>query len=364
MQTYQRLEAEFAEWVDWCPPENMVTCSSGSAALVLALEAMQLPRGSDVIVPDFTMVACPRAVAIAGLRPVFADCDKRLLLDPDKVLESAKISAIMPVHIYGRRCDMDALYQLGVPVVEDLAEAHGVKPHVGTDAACWSFYRNKIVAGEEGGAVAFRDAEHARLARQLRSLGFTDAHDYWHVPCGHNYRMSNLHATPILRSLRACRESFTWSNGDVGTTQEVRRRIEAWYDAACPSEWQQPPRNAVWVFDIRIPGMSVEKQTAVVSALRTAGIEARHGFKPCRRQEEWADSWRAVGPREWESDRASREVIYLPVQPGWTTEADCRRAFDVVQSALKSQSLLRSSAPPGLDRDSGADAFPIDIVDP
>lgn len=316
MEAYQRLEVEFGEWMGY-QPEQVVACSSGTAALHLALEAIEL--SGEVIVPDYTMVACPRAVALAGLRPVFVDCDERLSMAPNLIQEIPNsVRAMMVVHVYGRKAHVPS-YGSQVKIVEDLAEAHGVHPHPCTNAACWSFYRNKIVAGEEGGVVAFRDAEHARLARQLRSLGFTDEHDYWHVPRGHNYRLSNVHAELILASLHAYAENAI-----------RRREIEAWYDWYCPLPFQQPPRDAVWVYDFRIKGMTVETQRAIVKALQAAGIAARYGFKPMRRQEEWNLSDTA----EWESDRASREVIYLPVQPGVTTETGCRLAFEIVKRAL------------------------------
>mgnify|MGYP000263818837 CR=1 FL=1 len=86
--------------------------------------------------------------------------------------------------------------------MEDRAEAHGVDfgDYI-PDAACWSFYRNKIVAGEEGGAIAFKNPRHASVAKSLRSLGFTTSHDFYHVPRGHNYRLANCLAQLVLSSL-------------------------------------------------------------------------------------------------------------------------------------------------------------------
>ncbi|MCK9570792.1 DegT/DnrJ/EryC1/StrS family aminotransferase, partial [Candidatus Pacearchaeota archaeon] len=185
MEPYQELEFRFGEWIG---NPNTVACSSGTAALHLALEALQLPIHSCVMVPEFTMVACARAVTMAGLHPIFIDCGDDLLLDT-KVMQSKTVrhqSAIMPVHIYGRRCSMKAIIDHAktnnLAVVEDMAEIHGVNPHPESDAACWSFYKNKIVHGEEGGMVAFKEAKHADKARQLRSLGFTQAHDFAHIP--------------------------------------------------------------------------------------------------------------------------------------------------------------------------------------
>lgn len=330
MQPFEQLEHEWAHWNDLNPAE-MVACSSGTAALHLALEALELPLGSHVLVPDFTMIACPRAVTLAALEPVFVDCDSSLLLDTgllydDKPRRSVEKLAdcIMVVHVYGRRCNMENIVDVSAdwecPVVEDLAEAHGVRPHSLTDAACWSFYRNKIVAGEEGGAIWFRDPKRAELARSLRSMGFTEAHDYTHRTRGHNYRMSNLHAKPILRSIQ------DWGHNVFGPGG--RREIEAWYEEACPVEWRMPARDAPWVYDLRIPGMSSEVQGRVVTELRAEGIEARHGFKPMHEQEEYRGCQRVGGEQ---ADMASREVVYLPISPGKTTREDCRRAFEVIR---------------------------------
>jgi perosamine synthetase len=209
VEPYQELEQQWARW-NSLDPAGMVVCSSGTAALHLALEAMQLSAGSKVIVPDFTMIACARAVTLAGLEPVLVDCTEHdLSIDCDLASSAVRkyhqVRAIMPVHIYGRRCPMNKITGIarceGLYVVEDLAEAHGILPHPDTDAACWSFYKNKIIHGEEGGAVWFRSEERARHARSLRSLGFTEAHDFTHIPRGHNYRMSNAHASLVLDCL-------------------------------------------------------------------------------------------------------------------------------------------------------------------
>ncbi len=112
--------------------------------------------------------------------------------------------------------------------------------------------------------------------------------------------MSNIHAQFILRSL-----DCYWVN-----KTERERQID-YLDAACPAEWRMPPRQAPWVYDIRIPGLT--KQDAVVQGLNGIGILARHCFKPCAMQEEYLD-YRCIGGCE-QSLLASREVIYLGLQP-------------------------------------------------
>lgn len=365
MQPFEQLEKDWAAFNN-LDPAGMVACSSGTAALHLALESFQLPLGSEVIVPDFTMIACARAVTLAGLTPVFVDCDERLLMDVKLTgpgFDWSKVGAVMLVHIYGRKCDDGwwnhwAVHQ-GVKVVEDLAEAHGAKPHPETDAMCTSFYKNKIVAGEEGGAVWFRDPAHAALARQLRSLGFTEAHDFDHVPRGHNYRMSNAHAELILTSLAnydCLVNGWEESHQILGmhvvpirSWKAGRREIESWYDEFCPAEWRMPPRDAVWVYDLRIPGLTRDKQRSIVEALNAEGIAARMSFLPMSRQQEYKDCRTVSNPAKREArandvyladyletaaNAASREVFYLPVQPGVATRANCRKAFDVIGMCL------------------------------
>lgn len=322
MEAYQQLEVRWAEFND-LDPQGIVACSSGTAALHLALEAMRLPQGSQVIVPDFTMISCARTVMLAGLQPLFVDCKDNLLMDFGLIPPcSPSLKALMVVHIYGRRWPVEWLPPTwGIRIIEDLAEAHGVKPSKQTNAACWSFYKNKIVAGEEGGAVWFKDLEHAALARQLRSLGFTEAHDFNHIPRGHNYRMSNAHAELILFSLRNYEDNL-----------EVRRRIESVCERECPLPWRMPRRDAPWVYDLRIKEMTSVQQNEIISALKGVGVQARHAFKPMSQQPEFS-CCRAVGPeRQWGSCMAAKEVIYLPLTPGQVTEEQIVSAFKILRN--------------------------------
>lgn len=340
MEDYKHLEEQFGRFAGFTK-EQMVCCSSGTSSLHLALEALQLPLGSEVILSDFNMIACARAVTLAGLKPVFVDCNKRLLIDPTLVSEYIEdykesfpqnyalrpVSAILCTHIYGRSCDMQSIHDIagkyGVKVIEDLAEAHGVPPHPNTDASCWSFYSNKIIAGEEGGAVAFKEESHAKLARSLRSLGFTDGHDYNHIPRGHNYRLANCLAKKVLDSLYRYEENV-----------QMRRMVEQSYNNYCPDEWKMPEREAPWVYDLRIPELSSVKQSVIVAALRAKRIESRMSFKSMSVQSEYKRLGVSVGS---EADSASREVLYLPLldRHGYDIrDSDCRRTFDIITKLI------------------------------
>jgi perosamine synthetase len=257
---------------------------------------------------------------MAGLKPMFIDCRDDLLMDTSKIPLSL-VDAIMLVHIYGRIVPSGKGFPNHI-VIEDLAEAHGVLPHFSTDAACWSFYKNKVVHGEEGGMVGFKNPAHAHKARQLRSLGFTEAHDFTHVPRGVNARMSNLHAAPILDSFRQMKQNL-----------RVRQIVAERYDALTKPEWRMPRREIDWVYDVRIPGMTSGKQDALVSGLRKQGVEARHCFKPCSSQWEYSRTAGGCNPQS-NAARLSQEVIYLPVNEFMTSN-------DVVANVIKFETLCK-----------------------
>jgi perosamine synthetase len=322
-QPFERLEHEFAAWAG-LDPGGCVACSSGTAALHLSLEALGLPPGGEVLVPDYTMVACARAVTLAGLTPVLVDCDDRLLMLPTDGGWCRGLVAVMAVHVYGRRVDVGRVHHeaWGLAVIEDLAEAHGVRPHPRTDAACWSYYRNKVIAGEEGGLVYFKDPACAAAARELRSLGLTAAHDFRHRPRGHNYRLSNAHAGLVLTSLAA-----------VGASLRRRRAVEGMHDELCPDRWRMPPRDVPWVYDLRVPGLTRGRMDDVVRALREAGVEARHGFLPMHAQPEYSRC-RVVGAGGVsKAGVAGDEVMYLPCGPT-VTAREVEVAWDVLRAVL------------------------------
>lgn len=337
---YIRLERA---WAEFCgvDPAHMVVCSSGTAAGHLAWECLRNPR-KTVVMADWTMAMCARSVLLAGMVPAFVDVrDGDFLLDDEGLggfLQSVRgydTAGILVAHLHGRRQEMDPIIERaryhGCSVVEDLCEAQGVPFDPRSDAAYYSFQRSKIVAGEEGGAVWFRDPAHANLARSLRSCGFTEAHDYTHIPRGVNARLADSLAEKVLESLRTYPDRRGGYDGTVFPGNATMRRvIEGWYDAHCPPEWKMPHRDAVWIYDLFIPGLTRDLMKDVVTALRVAGVEARYGFVPMTLTEEFS----APGTTGPNALSAYHEVFSLPVRPGTTTETDCRRAFEVVREVV------------------------------
>lgn len=301
-QAFEQLEKEFGEFIG---NPNTVAVASGTAALHIACEVARTMITDDVTgkvqpriaIPEYTMVACPRAARMADMQPVFVDCLDNLQMNTDLIPDN--VDAIMAVHIYGNLCDINKIHSKQRIVIEDMAEVHGAIPHPETFAACWSFYKNKTIHGEEGGMIAFRDSHQASYAKKLRTLGFDQHHDYFHVPRGVNARMSNAHAELILPSLR----NYYQSNED--RLCKVTR-----YDRWTPTEWQMPTRNFPWVYPLRIKGMKPNQQREMVLRLNIRDIAARQGFKSMGMQQEFHHE----PPYEITNTmRLQSEILYLPL---------------------------------------------------
>lgn len=308
MELYEQLEVVWADTIK-ANRNCVVACSTGTAAIQLVLEAFGFPRGGEVIIPNFTMIACARAVTMAGLVPVFVDCKENLLIDENLIEEkiTSKTCAIMPVHIYGRTCNLRAILEIAnkydLKVIEDCAEAHGIPRNEETDAQCWSFYKNKIIAGEEGGAVCFNEDLFASMARSIRSQGFTPTHNFKHIIGGMSCRLSNANAEPILRSL---------DPPGLSAKLEMRRRVSSWYDEFVPNEYHMPKRDVDWVYDIKLPEINYSKKLLMIDVLNSKGIQVRHSFYPMSGQAEYINSKYPVDTNQ-RCFEMYRRVMYFPI---------------------------------------------------
>lgn len=205
MTKYQELEREYANFVG---AKHAVTCNTGTAALHLALMAIGVSKGDEVIMPDFTMAACGFAVSYCGATPVFVDCDDTMNIDVSliekKITKNTK--AIMAVHIYGRLCNMKEILRIArkykLKVIEDACEAQGAVYMSKADITCYSFYENKIIHAEEGGICTTDNKKYADRMNYLKNMAFDKGHTYFHEDIGYNYRMPESQAKLALKSLK------------------------------------------------------------------------------------------------------------------------------------------------------------------
>jgi perosamine synthetase len=222
-----QFENQFARRVGVA--EATAVCN-GTVALHLAMLALGVGAGDEVIVPTLTYVASVNAVTYCGAVPVFVDAlPGTWQIDPEDVRRriTPRTKAIMAVHLYGHACDMDALRTLATEyrlfLIEDCAEAIGSLykgRHVGClgDIATFSFFGNKTLTTGEGGMVVSNDPTLMERSRHFKGQGLAEHREYWHDVVGYNYRMTNLCAAlgvaqmerldAFLRRKRALAESY------------------------------------------------------------------------------------------------------------------------------------------------------------
>lgn len=205
-----RFEKAFSEKIG---VKHALTVSNGTVALHLALVALGIKAGDEVIVPSLTYIASVNAITYTNAKPVFVDSlPDTWQQDPQDIRQkiTAKTRAIMVVHLYGHPCDMDSIMQIaeeyGLYVIEDCAEAFGSTykgKYVGSigNIATFSFFGNKTITTGEGGMVVTNSPELFSKAAHFRGQGLASQREYWHDVIGYNYRMTNICAAIGLAQL-------------------------------------------------------------------------------------------------------------------------------------------------------------------
>lgn len=240
------------EWSNTYGYTHSVACSSGSSALYIALKALGIGPGDEVITTPFTFIATVEAILMAGARPVFVDIDRDTGLMNLDLIESAvtsRTACVLVVHLYGQMPDMEHLTYLcerkGIYLIEDAAQAHGAcwrgRP-AGSwgDAGCFSFYPTKNLGGlGDGGIVVTRDFDAAEHCRRIRNHGRSG--HYYHVEFGFNFRMNEIQAALLRVKLPYLTQWIEQRNAIV---REYRMGTEGnpllkWIkvDAKCQPAW-------------------------------------------------------------------------------------------------------------------------------
>jgi perosamine synthetase len=280
-----RFEEGFARF---CGVKHAIATNNGTTALHLALVALGVGPGDEVIVPTLSYIATANAVRYCGATPVFIDCDEETLNIDVLAIESKmtpRTRAIIPVHLYGHPVDMDPILELAdknnVCVVEDAAEAHGAKYKgrmVGSIGTCatFSFYGNKILTTGEGGMVTTNDDLLAAKLRLYRGQGMDPNHRYWHPVIGYNYRMTNIAAAIGCAQLERVDEVLT-----------SRKRLASWYSSGLAQipglvlpVQKDYAEHVYWMYTVLLPEHLAEKRDLVCEILDSHGVETRPIFYP------------------------------------------------------------------------------------
>jgi perosamine synthetase len=285
-----QFEREFAEKIGVA---YAVAVSSGTTAIHLALNVLDLKKHDEVIVPDFTMISPILAVLACGATPIPLDADETWNMDPDAIerVITKKTKAIVPVHTYGHPARMDRIIDIArrnnLLVIEDAAEALGARvfgQSVGSfgDLAIFSFYANKVVTTGEGGMIVTNDKRLSDRLREKRNLCFgpDDETRFVHQEIGFNYRMTNLQAAVGIVQLQHLDEAI---DAKISIAREYNALLANVSGITTPPESTWGP-NVFWVYGVLIEDEFGLDRKAVQSELKRSGIETRRFFHPLHRQ--------------------------------------------------------------------------------
>lgn len=283
-----RFIDEFEQgFADFCGVKHAVACNNGTTALHLALVALGVGPGDEVIVPTLTYIASANAVTYCGATPVFIDSDESTFnLDPAKLeaLITPRTRAIMPVHLYGHPADMDPIREVarrhGLWVVEDAAEAVGARykgARTGAlgDCGVFSFFGNKIITTGEGGMVTTDDDELAKRLRLYRGQGMDPERRYWFPVIGYNYRMTNIAAAIGLGQLERIEDHLA-ARKRVAETYAQRLAGVAGLSLPKSEPWAE---HVYWMYTVLLERTN-RSRDEIMASLERAGIETRPVFYP------------------------------------------------------------------------------------
>jgi perosamine synthetase len=345
-----RFIGEFEDgWAGYCGRRHGVAVCNGTVALQLAVAALDLQPGDEIIMPAFTIISCAMAIIYQGGVPVLVDADRDTwCMDVSAVAAriTPRTRAIMPVHIYGHPVDMDPLLELaehhGLAIIEDAAEAHGAQylTRRGTaqewrrcgsfgELSCFSFYANKLVTSGEGGMVLTDDEALAGRLRLLRNLAFLPGRRFLHEELGFNFRMTNVQAAIGKAQIER-----------IGDTVERKRAIGARYVEALADipgirmQVEKPwARSVWWMNGLVLADKSGYTAATLATELGARGVETRPFFRGMDRQ----PALRARGLFAGETYPVSEELaemgLYLPSGVG-LTEGQQEEVIDAVTQVL------------------------------
>ncbi len=316
-----RFITEFERgWARYCGVEHGIAVCNGTVAIELAMAALALPPGSEVILPSFTIISCVAAVLRTGCRPVLVDCEPDTwCLDVAEVERkiTPRTRAIMPVHMYGHMAEMDRLTDLArrhdLAIIEDAAEAHGGR-YRGRRAgsfgslATFSFYANKIVTTGEGGMVVTDDLALADRARSLRNLAFRRDQRFLHTELGYNFRMTNLQAAIGLSQIECIDDHLA----------RKRRMAFLYTDRLRGLPGLQLPvqrdgvENVYWMYGIVLDEAVDLDAAGFAKRLRGKGVDTRPFFLGMHEQPVLLDQGLFRGEHYPVTERLARRGLYLP----------------------------------------------------
>ncbi|MBI5955425.1 MAG: DegT/DnrJ/EryC1/StrS family aminotransferase [Chloroflexi bacterium] len=325
-----RFIEEFEQgWAGYCGRRYGVALCNGTAALQVAVAALNLQPGDEVVMPTFTIISCAQAVVYAGGVPVLVDSDPHTYcMDVNQIADriGPRTRAIMAVHIYGHPVDMDPVLELaekyGLAVIEDAAEAHGAEYLSGRDGphptrqrcgsfgalSCFSFYANKLITTGEGGMVLTDDPELAAKASSLRNLCFQPGRRFYHEELGFNFRMTNLQAALGLAQLERM-DQIVARKRWMG--MEYTRQLQGVPGLELPVE-EPWARSVYWMYGVVVSEETGMDATEFSRRLAERGVDTRPFFLGMHEQPVFQHRGLFQGESYPVAERIARQGLYLP----------------------------------------------------
>lgn len=307
------------KWAEYCGVEHGVAVANGTCALQIAAAALELPPGSEIIVPSFTIISCVIAILEAGCTPVLVDAEPdtwNMNLDEMEAKITPRTRAVMPVHMFGHPVDMRRLMPVarkhGLRVIEDAAEAHGAEVEgrkVGGigDMGCFSFYANKIITTGEGGMVVTNNAALADRLRSLRNLCFRDDRRFLHFEIGHNYRFTNLQAALGVAQFERIETHIRQKRW---MAENYHKRL-AGLPVALPAE-RSWAKNVYWMYGVVLDDDVPFDAGEFARELRARGVDTRPLFIGMHEQPILKQKGYFTGETYPVTERLARRGLYLP----------------------------------------------------
>jgi perosamine synthetase len=286
-----KFENKFSKFVN---RKHAVTVSNGTAALQIAFEALDIKKGSEVILPSFTIISCIYPIIRCGAIPVLVDvdpCTWNMNVDEVEKKITKKTKVIIAPHIYGLPIDMDPLIKIAkkykLKIIEDAAEVLGLtyknRP-CGSfgDISTFSFYANKHVTTGEGGMIATNDRHLLERCKSLRNLFFNNERRFLHYELGWNYRLTNLQSAIGLAQLEKIK-SFIKKKRKIGDyyLKELSILNKFLY---LPLKEKNYAKNIYWIFGIVLKKNTKITVKKIMFLLKKRGIETRNFFWPLHQQ--------------------------------------------------------------------------------
>ena len=320
----KKFEQDFAKKVN---RNYGIAVSSGTAALDIAVKALGINEGDEVIMPTFTIISCVNQIIRSGAKPVFVDSDPETWnMDISQI--EAKITkrtkAIMIVHIYGLPVDIEPILKLAqkynLKIIEDASEMIGQtykNKQCGSfgDISTFSFYPNKHITTGEGGMIVTNDDELAEKCKSLRNLCFQAQKRFVHEDLGWNYRMTNLQAAVGLAQLETLDKHIKRKREIGNLYNELLTDIE---EIQLPLKRTEYAENIYWVYGIVLKNNLKAEQ--IMKMLAAEGIGSRPFFYPLHLQPVFTKKGMFVNEKYPVAENLAEKGFYIPSGLGITNE--------------------------------------------